>query len=47
MHFLEEELIEGYYQDIRKMSGQLNVLGKIAKDDNSRSLGLHLFDKEL
>ena len=47
MHFLEEELIEEYYQDIRAVAGQLNVLGKIAKEDNSRAMGLHLFDKAL
>lgn len=47
MHFLEEELLQEYYTDIRTVSGHLNVLGRIAKDDNSRAMGLHLFDKEL
>ena len=48
MHFLEEELLEDYYTDIRQVSGQLNVLGRIAKDDAaSRAMGLHLFDQSL
>lgn len=47
MHFLEEQLLQDYYTDIRHISGQLNVLGRIAKHDNTRAMGLHLFDKEL
>lgn len=47
MHFLEEELLEDYYADIRVVSGQLNVLGRMAKDDNTRAMGLHLFDESL
>ena len=47
IRFLEGELIEDYQSDIRLMSGQLNVLGKMAKHQNSRNMGLHLFDKNL
>ena len=47
MHFLQEELLEDYYKEIREVSGHLNVLGKIAKEDNSRGLGLHLYDQSL
>merc|ERR1712212_688770 len=47
IHFLEEELMEDYHKDVRLISGQLNVLGKMAKHQNSRNMGLHLFDKNL
>ena len=47
MHFLEEELLEDYYTDIRQVSGQLNIMGSIAKNDNTRAMGLHLFDNSL
>merc|ERR1711988_41519 len=47
IHFLEEELMEDYQKDVRLVSGQLNVLGKMAKHQNSRNMGLHLFDKNL
>jgi len=47
IRFLEGELIEDYQNDIRLMSGQLNVLGKMAKHQNSRNMGLHLLDKNL
>merc|ERR1712038_48517 len=47
IHFLEEELMEDYQKDVRLVSGQLNVLGKMAKHRNSRNMGLHLFDKNL
>merc|ERR1712241_211724 len=42
MQFLEDELIGDYQKDIRQVSGQLNVLGKMAKHHNSRNMGLHL-----
>merc|ERR1711997_197562 len=44
--FLEEELMEQYQRDIHQTSGQLNVLGKMAKFQNTRNMGLHLFDKK-
>ncbi len=47
MHFLQEEILEDYYGEIRKVSGLLNTLGKIAKHDNTRAMGLHLFDAHL
>merc|ERR1712212_1056548 len=47
IQFLEKELMGDYHTDVRLISGQLNVLGKMAKHQNSRNMGLHLFDKNL
>ena len=47
MHFLQENLMEEYHQEIRQVSGHLNVLGRMAKEDSSRAMALHLFDSSL
>lgn len=47
MHFLQEHLLEEYHQEIRQVSGHLNVLGRMAKEDSSRAMALHLFDNTL
>ncbi len=40
-------MLEDYSSEIREMSGRLNLLAKIARSDNTRSMGLHLFDQHL
>ena len=47
MHFLQEKLMEEYHEDIRQVAGHLNVLGRMAKEDASRAMALHLFDNTL
>jgi hypothetical protein len=44
---LEETLIEPATTNIRHMAGHLNVLAKMARNDKTRAMGLHLFDSEL
>jgi hypothetical protein len=39
--------VEEYTDDIRKMSGHLNVLSSILKNDKSADLGLILYNKAL
>ena len=34
-----------YSQKVRDIAGQMNVLAKMASDDNTKRMGLHLFDK--
>ncbi|TRY77030.1 hypothetical protein TCAL_13205 [Tigriopus californicus] len=46
-HFLEEEFLASYTSEIRETVGQLNLLAKIARDDKTRAMGLHLFDQHL
>ena len=46
-HFLEEEFIEPASGKIREMAGHLNVLARMARDDNTKAMGLHLFDSAL
>ncbi len=46
-HFLEEELIESYTDDIRTLAGHVNLLAKIARNDKTRAMGLHLYDQNL
>jgi len=45
--FLEEEYLQGYTEKIRDIAGYLNILGKIAKNDQTKRMGLHLFDQSL
>lgn len=46
-HFLEEEFIESYSEDINDLAGKLNVLGRMTRDEKTKAMGLHLFDKSL
>jgi hypothetical protein len=46
-HFLEEKFVEPYTSEIRDMAGRLNLLAKMARNDNTRAMGLHLFDQSL
>jgi len=45
--FFQEDFIESYTQNIRDLAGHLNIIGKMAKDDKTKKMGLHLFDKSL
>ncbi len=45
-HFYED-LLEDYSGEIREMAGYLNILAKIARSDNTRSMGLYFFDQHL
>lgn len=47
MDYLEEEFLEPYADEIREMTGHLNVMAKIARNDKSRAMGLHLYDQHL
>jgi len=46
-HFLEENFIGEYTDNIRELAGYLNTLAKIVRNDNQRNMGLHLFDQSL
>ena len=46
-HFLKESLVESYTDDIREVSGHLNTLSTILKNDKSADLGIILYDKAL
>jgi len=46
-NFLEMEYLAGYQEKIRDVAGYLNILGKIAKNDKTMRMGLHLFDQSL
>ena len=46
-HFLKENLVESYTEDIRQVSGHLNVLASILKNDKSADLGIILYNKAL
>ena len=46
-HFLEENFIEDYTDNVREIAGYLNTLAKIVRNDNQRNMGLHLFDESL
>ena len=46
-HFLEENVIEDYTDNVREIAGYLNTLAKIVRNDNQRNMGLHLFDESL
>jgi len=46
-NFLEMEYLAGYTEKIRDVAGYLNILGKIAKNDKTMRMGLHLFDQSL
>ena len=46
-HLLEEDFIEPYTDDIRELAGHVNLLAKIVKNDNTKGLGLHLYDEHL
>ena len=46
-HLLEEDFIEPYTDDIRELAGHVNLLAKIVKNDNTKGLGLHLYDQHL
>ena len=46
-HFLEENFIEEYTDNVREIAGYLNTLAKIVRNDNQRNMGLHLFDESL
>jgi hypothetical protein len=46
-HFLEENFIEDYTDNVREIAGYLNTLAKIVRNDNPRNMGLHLFDESL
>lgn len=45
--FFQEDFIESYTQNIRDLAGHLNIIGKMAKDDKTKRMGLHLFDNSL
>ncbi len=47
VHFIEEEFLSHYTDEIRETAGMVNVLAKIARNDNTRALGLHIFDAHL
>nr|ACO15165.1 Ferritin light chain, oocyte isoform [Caligus clemensi] len=47
LHFLEEKLMEDYSDRIRDLAGKLNVLARIARNDKTKFMGFHLFDKSL
>eukprot|EP00096_Caligus_rogercresseyi_P011466 TRINITY_DN450_c0_g1_i1.p1 TRINITY_DN450_c0_g1~~TRINITY_DN450_c0_g1_i1.p1 ORF type:complete len:226 (-),score=39.05 TRINITY_DN450_c0_g1_i1:151-828(-) len=47
LHFLEEKLMEDYSEKIRDLAGKLNILAKIARNDKTKYMGFHLFDKSL
>jgi hypothetical protein len=46
-HYLEEDFIEPYTDDIRTLAGHVNLLAKIVRKDNTRGLGLHIYDQQL
>ena len=46
-HFLKENLVESYTEDIRQVSGHLNVLASILKNDKSTDLCIILYNKAL
>lgn len=46
-NFLESEYLAGYTEKIREVAGHLNILGKIAKNDKTMRMGLHLYDQSL
>merc|ERR1712080_424352 len=41
---LLEEITEDYADEIRDMSGKLNTLARMMRQDKSKSLALHMFD---
>jgi len=45
--FFQEDFMEKYTQNIRDLAGHLNIIGKMAKDDKTKRMGLHLFDSSL
>ena len=44
---MEEELISSYADDIRSITGNLNLLAKMTTNDKTKAMGLHLFDTHL
>ena len=46
-HLLEGDFIAPYTDDIRELAGHVNLLAKIVKNDNTKGLGLHLYDEHL
>jgi len=44
---LLEEITEDYADEIRDMSGKLNTLARMMRQDKSKSLALHMFDNML
>lgn len=46
-HFLKENLVEDYTDSIRHVSGHLNVLSSILRNDKSADMGLILYDQAL
>nr|ADD38162.1 Ferritin light chain, oocyte isoform [Lepeophtheirus salmonis] len=47
LHYLEESFFEDYTERIRDLAGKLNILGKIARNDKTKYMGFHLFDKSM
>lgn len=45
--FFQDDFVESYTQNIRDLAGHLNIMGKMAKDEKTKKMGLHLFDNSL
>merc|ERR1712029_184615 len=45
--FFQDDFVESYTQNIRELAGHLNIMGKMAKDEKTKKMGLHLFDTSL
>jgi len=45
--FFQENYMEKYTENIRSLAGYLNIMGKMAKDEKTKKMGLHLFDRSL
>jgi len=45
--FFQDDFVESYTQNIRDLAGYLNIMGKMAKDEKTKKMGLHLFDTSL
>jgi len=42
-----QEHVDSYTKNIRDLAGYLNIMGRMAKDEKTRKMGLHLFDNSL
>jgi len=45
--FFQDDFVDSYTQNIRDLAGHLNIIGRMAKDDKTKKMGLHLFDNSL
>jgi len=45
--FFQDDFVDSYTKNIRDLAGYLNIMGRMAKDDKTKKMGLHLFDNSL